>query len=139
MAQELAGELPGLGIDVVDGADEGLDYGSRLWDVLQEDDNPRPRRDDPQLLRQAVHQVQQDPDGWRGVGPLRFSTERFEAYLIRHGIPWPRLASGQLDLSDQTFREMTRAYPAEIGPLRELRYALSQLRLHELAVGHDGR
>jgi DNA polymerase I-like protein with 3'-5' exonuclease and polymerase domains len=34
---------------------------------------------------------------------------------------------------------MARAYPKEIGPLRELRYALSQLRLHDLAVGRDGR
>jgi hypothetical protein len=139
MAQELAGKLPTLGIGVVEGTDEGGDYGGRLWDLLQEDEDPRPRRDDPQLLRRAVRLVQQDQDGWLSVGPLRFSAERFEAYLVRHGIPWPRLASGKLDLTDQTFREMARAYPKEIGPLRELRYALSQLRLHDLAVGRDGR
>jgi DNA polymerase I-like protein with 3'-5' exonuclease and polymerase domains len=34
---------------------------------------------------------------------------------------------------------MARAYPAAVGPIRELRHALSQMRLHELAVGADGR
>jgi DNA polymerase-1 len=30
-----------------------------------------------------------------------FKLERFEGYLARHGIAWPRLASGQLDLCDR--------------------------------------
>ena len=33
---------------------------------------------------------------------------------------------------------MARAYPI-VAPLRELRYALSQMRLSDLAVGRDGR
>jgi hypothetical protein len=139
LAEELAGELPALGIGVIDGPYAGIAYGDRLWDLLHTDDDPRPRRDDPALLHEAVHRVQQDPDGWLGDGPLRFSAERFAAYLMREHIPWPRRADGHLDLTDQTFREQARAYPAEIGPLRELRYALSQLRLHDLAVGQDGR
>src|SRR5262249_31477835 len=60
-------------------------------------------------------------------------------YLARKGIPWPRLASGALALDDDTFREMARAYPAEVGPIRELRYTLSQLRLNGLAGGGGGR
>ena len=68
-----------------------------------------------------------------------FRADRFEAYLARTGIPWPRLESGALALDDDTFREMARAYPAEVGPIRELRHALSQMRLQELAVGADGR
>lgn len=67
-----------------------------------------------------------------------FRQARFEEYLIQTGTPWPRHPSGKLDLKDDTFREMARAYP-EIAPLRELRHALSQLRLNELAVGPDGR
>ena len=67
-----------------------------------------------------------------------FKTERFEALLIRLGIPWARLESGKLDLSDDTFREAAKAYPA-ISPLRELRSALSEMRLSDLAVGRDGR
>jgi DNA polymerase-1 len=67
-----------------------------------------------------------------------FKSERFAQWLVRNCIAWPRLASGALDLSDVTFREMSRAYPA-VSALRELRVALSQMRLSELAVGSDGR
>jgi DNA polymerase I len=67
-----------------------------------------------------------------------FKTELFEAYLIRRGIPWPRLESGALDLSRDTFRQMAKSYAA-IAPLHELRHALSEMRLNDLAVGGDGR
>jgi DNA polymerase-1 len=67
-----------------------------------------------------------------------FKMGRFAAWLTRTDIPWPRLESGQLDLSDRVFKEMARAHPA-VSPLRELRFALSQMRLNELAVGRDGR
>jgi DNA polymerase I len=67
-----------------------------------------------------------------------FRRERWERWLTAHGIPWPRLESGALDLSDDCFRQMARAYPA-VAPLRELRGALSELRLHDLAVGSDAR
>ena len=67
-----------------------------------------------------------------------FKADRFAELLGRNNIPWPRLESGQLDLSDDTFREMGRAYPL-VAPLRELRVALSQMRLADIAVGRDGR
>jgi DNA polymerase family A len=67
-----------------------------------------------------------------------FKLERFEAWLARAGIPWPRLDSGRLDLTDGTFRQMARIYPA-VSPLRELRSSLADLRLHDLAVASDGR
>jgi hypothetical protein len=70
---------------------------------------------------------------------MRFSAERWAAFLARRGIPWPRTDGGALALDDDTFREMARAYPADVAPIRELRYTLSQLRLNELAVGADGR
>ena len=68
----------------------------------------------------------------------RFKAARFADWLMKQGIPWPRLATGTLDLRDDTFREMARAHP-KVTPLRELRVALSQMRLSELAVGSDGR
>jgi DNA polymerase-1 len=67
-----------------------------------------------------------------------FKRARWGQYLIKKGIPWPLLESGQLDLSDKTFREQARAHPS-ISPMRELRSALSDLRLNDLAVGSDGR
>jgi DNA polymerase-1 len=68
-----------------------------------------------------------------------FREDRFAQYLARTGIPWPLLDSGRLALDDNTFRDMARAHPEQVGPLRELRHALSQLRLNDLAVGPDGR
>jgi hypothetical protein len=79
-------------------------------------------------------------DAGRGIYSGRtFKTERFAAWLIEQSIPWPRLASGALDLSDDCFHEMGRAYPEKVSPIRELRQALSLLRLESLAVGNDGR
>ena len=80
-----------------------------------------------------------DIDAGYGVYEGRtFKADRFAAWLAKNKIPWPRLDSGRLDLSDDSFREMARAYPT-IMPLRELRSSLSQLRLSDLAVGRDGR
>lgn len=67
-----------------------------------------------------------------------FKAERFEAWLVQHNIPWPRLDSGKLALDDNTFRDMSKAHPA-VAPLRELRHTLGELRLNDLAVGTDGR
>jgi len=67
-----------------------------------------------------------------------FKAERFAAWLTRHDVPWPLLENGRLDLTDDTFRHMAKTYPA-VSPLRELRSALSELRLNDLAVGRDGR
>jgi len=64
--------------------------------------------------------------------------DRFAAYLAATGIPWPRLPSGALALDDGTFRDQAKAWPA-LQPLRELRHALGELRLEDLAVGSDGR
>ena len=77
-------------------------------------------------------------DGDYGVFDGRtFKADRFAAWLARKNIPWPLLETGRLDLSDDTFRQMAKVYPA-VSPLRELRSALSDLRLNDLAVGKDG-
>jgi hypothetical protein len=67
-----------------------------------------------------------------------FKHDRFASWLGRNGIPWPYLDSGKLDLEDDIFRQQAKAYPT-VSPLRELRSALSELRLNDLAVGRDGR
>jgi hypothetical protein len=67
-----------------------------------------------------------------------FRADRWAAYLARNSIPWPRLASGRLALDEATFRKVARTHP-RIAPVRELRHALSELRLNSLQVGSDGR
>lgn len=67
-----------------------------------------------------------------------FKEELFERYLTHYQMQWPRLASGRLQLDEETFKEMTRAYP-QIKPLRTLRESLSKLRLAKLQAGTDGR
>jgi DNA polymerase I len=95
------------------------------------------------LLRQYWTDIQDELiakiDADYGVFDGRtFKADRWERYLVGHGIPWPRLDSGRLDLSDDAFRQMAKAYP-QVSPMRELRSALSELRLNDLAVGQDGR
>jgi DNA polymerase I len=95
------------------------------------------------LLRERWTDIQDDLiaaiDGDYGVFEGRiFKAERWAAYLATNNVPWPRLESGQLDLSDKTFREMAKSFPA-VSPMRELRSALAELRLNDLAVGCDGR
>lgn len=67
-----------------------------------------------------------------------FREQRFAEYLAHRNIAWPLLASGRLQLDDDTFKEMAKAHP-ELSALRELRVTLGQMRLSELAVGGDGR
>jgi DNA polymerase family A len=78
----------------------------------------------------GIYEIENGRPHWR--------KENFKAYLRRNGMSWPRYEDGTLDETDQTFREMEGKYPA-IGPLRELRYSLSKLRLNDLQVGSDGR
>lgn len=139
-ARELAGRFPALGIGTgytEDGGPDDTDYAALLWESLRtRPDGPR-RKDDPALLARAAEMVHANP-AEDLAGPLTFSAARWAGWLSRQGIPWPRLASGALDLSDDAFRLMARTYRA-VGPMRELRHALSQLRLSDLAVGADGR
>ena len=71
-------------------------------------------------------------------GVAHWRREWFADCVRRNGMSWPRLESGALDETDQTFREMARKYP-QIEQLRELRYSVSKLRLHDLSVGCDSR
>ena len=67
-----------------------------------------------------------------------FRRALFAGYLHRHGIAWPRLASGQLDLGRDAVRERASAHP-ELADFKQLRIDLGQLRLSDLPVGPDGR
>jgi DNA polymerase-1 len=67
-----------------------------------------------------------------------FKAKNWADYLQKEGIAWPRLATGRLELTDDTFKQMARIYP-KVAPIRELRSALSEMRLSNITVGDDGR
>ena len=67
-----------------------------------------------------------------------FKAERFEAFVERAGLPWPRLKSGALALDSETFHDMARVFPI-VAPLAELRKAIGHMRKNAIPVGDDGR
>src|SRR6185437_6621636 len=74
--------------------------------------------DDPMLSRLRARwtniqdQLIAEIDADYGVFEGRtFKANRFAAWLIRTGIPWPRLESGKLDLSDEAFRQADKDRP----------------------------
>lgn len=67
-----------------------------------------------------------------------FRSGRFRTWLLDEHISWPETSTGRLRLDADTFREMSKCYP-QLEPLKELRHALGEMRLEELAVGPDGR
>jgi DNA polymerase I-like protein with 3'-5' exonuclease and polymerase domains len=67
-----------------------------------------------------------------------FKRKRFEGYLRREGIVWPRTEKGRVSLSKDTFKDMSKLHP-KIEPLRQLRKTLATLTKNKLAVGADGR
>ena len=95
----------------------------------------RLNRNWPMLRARLVERIDQQYGVYEG---LTFKAKRFAEWLNREGIPWPQLDTGGLSLSDDTFRNMALAYP-QLGPLHELRGALSKMRLSALEVGRDGR
>jgi hypothetical protein len=141
-ARDLAGQYPALGIGRGYTSDEGedvTDYASSLWDVLRGRNEESKPRYHPDILRRAAEIVAAhpvDPNAYNGR-PV-FSYARWSEWLIRNGIPWPQLESGRLNMRQKVFRQMAKVYPT-VAPMGELLHSLSQLRLHEIAVGADAR
>jgi hypothetical protein len=142
-ARSLARELPALGIGKgyshEDGYDD-TDYAGNLWELLRQDRCHVRSKYDPPLLREAAETVAREGDLTRVLSePIHWSNDRFAAYLARERIPWPQREGGGLALDKNTFRDMAKTHPTRIGPIRDLRHALSQLRLCDLEIGVSGR
>jgi DNA polymerase I-like protein with 3'-5' exonuclease and polymerase domains len=56
-----------------------------------------------------------------------FKLDRFERWLRRSGIPWPRTDAGRLRTDRDTFRDMAETHPS-VAALHEVRYSLAELR-----------
>ena len=72
------------------------------------------------------------------AGDWTFNMERFEDYLAREGIAWPRLETGKPNMRRKTFDEMSKGWP-QLEGLRQLRHTRDKMRKIKLAVGADGR
>lgn len=68
----------------------------------------------------------------------KFDTRKFEHYLRRRGIAWPKTATGRLRLDTETFSTMARSMSG-LRSLHEVRKTLSRMRQIGLEVGPDGR
>lgn len=80
------------------------------------------------------------PTSDRPDGPMRFSLMAFAGWLARAGLAWPRLPTGELATDDDTFREMARVHPREVGPLRgALHVHRGEMKRIGVTVGRDGR
>jgi hypothetical protein len=66
----------------------------------------------------------------------KFKQDRFAQWLVRENIAWPTTQYGQLDLRDDTFKELSETYP-QLKPIRHLRQSLSGMRLHPRAISKD--
>lgn len=84
---------------------------------------------------ELIRQIDKDYDVYENGS---FRQSKFEAYLLKEEIAWPRQASGKLKLDEETFKLMAQIHPV-IAPLRQLRDSLSKFRLNSLQVGADGR
>jgi len=87
-------------------------------------------------IREALVPVLDAPYGV--YDGYHFNEDKFEAYLAREQIPWPRLPSGKLELKKKVFRERAKAFQ-QIADLHELRSTMSDMRSIKLQVGADGR
>jgi DNA polymerase-1 len=87
------------------------------------------------IQERLIRKIDRDYGVYEGT---TFKSARFEAWLTKNNIPWPRLPSGALELKGDVFREVAKGHP-KLQPLKELRHSLSELRLNRLAVGADGR
>jgi hypothetical protein len=82
-----------------------------------------------------IREVDEDYGVYEGT---TFKAGLWAAWCVGQGITWPLLDSGYLALDGDTFRDMSLAYP-QVGPVKELRASLGEMRLADLAVGPDGR
>jgi hypothetical protein len=80
-----------------------------------------------ELQHDVIDQLLADPR-YEGVYQMySFNIKGFTEFLNREGIAWPRLASGHLDVRDETIKAGAEIEPALV-PIHETRKVLSALR-----------
>ena len=68
-----------------------------------------------------------------------FKYDGFDRWRIKEGIDeWPLTESGQLDVRDETLKDMSESYP-QLKPIRHVRQSLAAMRLYPHGISKDGR
>jgi DNA polymerase I len=110
----------------------GIPIDVALWDLVQEHKAAVIR----DLMRRLDPSAGDDDPIYTPEG--EWSYRRFEAWLVRSGIPfWPRLESGELDTDGDAFKLMY-GYPG-VENLHALRDSLGFIAKARLPIGRDGR
>jgi DNA polymerase family A len=110
----------------------GIPIDTYLWGLIQENK----RAVIGELLRRFDPSHGDDNPIYNSDG--EFSYARFEAWLVRSGIPfWPRLDSGQLDTGADAFRLMSN-FPG-VEAIHALRDSVNFIAKAQLPIGRDGR
>lgn len=68
----------------------------------------------------------------------KLNENRFQQYLTKHHIKWPKNHKGKLILTNDTFKKQAAIYP-QITPLRKLRKFLSEFKTLNFPVANDNR
>jgi hypothetical protein len=108
----------------------GMPIDVTMWNLVQENKAAVVRA---LVRRYDPSQCSADPI-YSNQGEFEYA--RFARWLIEHGIAWPRLPSGQLDLDDDAFRLMM--YVPGVEGLHFLRKSLSIITKANLPIGADG-
>ena len=110
----------------------GMPIDMPLWNLVQENKAAVVRS----LIAHCDPSYGQDETIYTPEG--EWSYERFERHLLRIGVKqWPRLESGQLDISGDAFRLMYHVRGIE--GLHALRDSLGVIMRAKLPIGRDGR
>lgn len=89
----------------------------------------------PEIKEKLILEVDQHFGFFDGT---TFKKENFSAWLTKKNISWPVTDKGNLELKEDTFRDMSKAHP-ELRSIHELRSTLSKFRLQDITVGSDSR
>jgi DNA polymerase-1 len=90
----------------------------------------------PALKQDVIRDVNTKYDFWDDR--FRFKMARFEAWIERRGLLWPRTPTGGPRLDRDFLEDMAKALP-EIADFKDARHASQHLRLEKLHVDSDGR
>jgi hypothetical protein len=71
-------------------------------------------------------------------GEAHFQYAPLEAWIAAQGLDWPLTPTGKPCLETETLKDLSLVYP-QVEELRQLRKTLGRMRIHNMAVGSDGR